>query len=115
MVGASGAIGGVMGAYILMYPKVHVHLFVILGFYVNTIAVPAYFMLGYWFLLQVISGSVAIGAQGGGVAFWAHVGGFVAGALLSLVLRNREMLARHPYYGWNQKGSPTQNWQRVRR
>jgi membrane associated rhomboid family serine protease len=114
MVGASGAIGGVMGAYVLMYPRVHVHLLVVLGFYVSTIAVPAYFMLGYWFLLQVVSGSLAIGAEGGGVAFWAHVGGFAAGALLSFVFRDRELLARHPYYGWNRR-SPTQNWHRVRR
>jgi membrane associated rhomboid family serine protease len=87
---------------------------VILGFYVNTIAVPPYFMLGYWFLLQVVSGSLAIGAEGGGVAFWAHVGGFVAGALLCLVFRDREMLARHPYYGWARR-SPTRNWHGVRR
>ena len=115
MVGASGAIGGVMGAYVVMYPRVHVHLFVFLGFYATTFAVPAYFMLGYWFLVQLVSGSVAIGAQGGGVAFWAHVGGFVAGALLSLVFRNREMLARHPYYGWKQQAAPTQKWGRVQR
>jgi len=115
MVGASGAIGGVMGAYVLMYPRVHVHLFVFLGFYATTFAVPAYFMLGYWFLIQLVSGSVAIGAQGGGVAFWAHVGGFVAGALLSLVFRNREMLARHPYFGWKQQAAPTQKWGRVQR
>ena len=115
MVGASGAIGGVMGAYVLMYPRVHVHLFVFLGFYATTFAVPAYFMLGYWFLVQLVSGSVAIGAQGGGVAFWAHVGGFVAGALLSFVFRNREMLARHPYFGWKQQAAPTQKWGRVQR
>jgi membrane associated rhomboid family serine protease len=114
MVGASGAIGGVMGAYVLMYPRVHVHLFVVLGFYVNTIAVPAYFMLGYWFVLQFVSGALAIGAEGGGVAFWAHVGGFVAGALLSFVFRDREMLARHPYYGWRQR-APTRNWRSVGR
>jgi membrane associated rhomboid family serine protease len=114
MVGASGAIGGVMGAYVLMYPRVNVHLFVILGFYVNTIAVPAYFMLGYWFLLQIVSGSLAVGAEGGGVAFWAHVGGFAAGALLSFVFRNREMLARHPNYGWNRQAA-TERWRSVRR
>jgi membrane associated rhomboid family serine protease len=115
MVGASGAIGGVMGAYVLMYPRVHVHLLLILGFYVTTIAVPAMFMLGYWFLLQLLSGWTAFGREGGGVAFWAHVGGFVAGAVLSLVFRNRALLARHPYYGWKQRGSPTESWHRVRR
>jgi membrane associated rhomboid family serine protease len=98
-----------------MYPRVHVHLFLFLGFYATTIAVPAIFMLGYWFLLQLVSGTMTTGAQGGGVAFWAHVGGFVAGALLSFVFRNRAMLARHPYYGWNQRGSPTRNWRSVRR
>ena len=114
MVGASGAIGGVMGAYVLMYPRVSVHLLVPLGFYVTTFAVPAYFMLGYWFLLQLVSGSMSIGAEGGGVAFWAHVGGFVAGAVLSFVFRNRAMLARHPYYGWKQR-SPGGSWRQVRR
>jgi membrane associated rhomboid family serine protease len=115
MVGASGAIGGVMGAYVLMYPRVHVHLLLILGFYVNTIAVPAIFMLGYWFVLQLVSGWASHGTQQGGVAFWAHVGGFVAGAVLSLVFRNRALLAKHPYYGWKQRGSPTESWHRVRR
>ena len=86
MVGASGAIGGVMGAYIVLYPRVHVHMLVVLGFYVTTFAVPAVFMLGYWFLMQVLSGAISIGAEGGGVAFWAHVGGFVAGAVLVLVV-----------------------------
>jgi membrane associated rhomboid family serine protease len=115
MVGASGAIGGVMGAYVLMYPRVHVHLLVVLGFYVTTIAVPAVFMLGYWFLLQLFSGSMVVGAQGGGVAFWAHVGGFAAGAILSFLFRKPELLARHPYYGWRQRGAATQSWHRVRR
>ena len=115
MVGASGAIGGVMGAYVLLYPRVHVHLLLVLGFYVTTIAVPAWVMLGYWFTLQLLSGWGAVGAQGGGVAFWAHVGGFAAGAILILLFRNPRLLARHPYHGWNQRGSPTQNWHRVRR
>lgn len=101
MVGASGAIGGVMGAYIVLYPRVQVHMLLILGFFVTTVAVPAVFMLGYWFLLQVLGGFSSISAQGGGVAFWAHIGGFVAGAALILVFRKPELLARHPYYGWN--------------
>jgi len=101
MVGASGAIGGVMGAYVVLYPRVRVHMLVILGFYVTTIAVPAVFMLGYWFLLQLIGGAVALRHDGGGVAFWAHVGGFAAGALLVLLFRNPELVARHPHHGWS--------------
>lgn len=92
MVGASGAIGGVMGAYALLFPRVRVNLLIILGFYVTTIAVPAVFMLGYWFLLQLVQGIPTIGAEGGGVAFWAHAGGFLAG--LSLV-----KLFRRPGHG----------------
>ncbi len=115
MVGASGAIGGVMGAYILLYPRVHVHLLIALGFYFTTVAVPAVFMLGYWFLLQLISGWGAIGTEGGGVAFWAHVGGFVAGAALVLLFRNPRLLERHPYYGWSPGRSPTRSWHKVRR
>ncbi len=81
MVGASGAIGGVMGAYLLLYPTAPVHMLLILGFYISRIVVPAYFMLGYWFVLQLLSGAVADSAHGG-VAFWAHVGGFAAGFVL---------------------------------
>jgi len=81
MVGASGAIGGVMGGYFLLYPRAPVHMLVWLGFYVTRIVVPASFMLGYWFVLQLIAGTFS-GGPGGGVAFWAHVGGFVAGLLL---------------------------------
>src|ERR1700752_2131176 len=61
MVGASGAIGGVMGAYVLLCPRVHVHLLVFFGFFVRTFAVPAWMMLGYWFALQILSGTVALG------------------------------------------------------
>jgi membrane associated rhomboid family serine protease len=114
MVGASGAIGGVMGAYVLLYPRVHVHLFIFLGVIITTIAVPAYFMLGYWFLLQLIGGFGALGGASGGVAFWAHVGGFVAGAALVMVFRVPALVDRHPYHGWNKKDSLTQNWRRIK-
>jgi membrane associated rhomboid family serine protease len=97
MVGASGAIGGVMGAYIVLYPRVRVHMLMVLGFYVTTVAVPAYFMLGYWFLVQLIGGTASFASEGGGVAFWAHVGGFAAGALLIFLFRNPTLMARHPY------------------
>src|SRR2546427_385896 len=77
MVGASGAISGVMGAYVLLYPRVRVHTLIVLGFFITTVALPAYVMLGYWFLVQLAAGALSHGE--GGVAFWAHVGGFVAG------------------------------------
>ena len=115
MVGASGAIGGVMGAYILLYPRVHVHLFIFLGFFFFTMAVPAVFMLGYWFFLQLIGGFGSIGAVGGGTAFWAHVGGFVAGAALVPLFRVAELVNRHPYHGWQPRRSPTRNWHRIDR
>jgi membrane associated rhomboid family serine protease len=93
MVGASGAIGGVMGAYALLYPRAHVHMFIFLGFYMTTIAVPAIYMLGYWFLLQLLSGLPGLsGGQLGGVAFWAHVGGFLAGLALVSLFKQRERL-----------------------
>lgn len=115
MVGASGAIGGVMGAYIMLYPRVHVHLLVILGFYITTFAVPAVFMLGYWIVVQLLGGMMSVGVSSGGVAFWAHIGGFVAGAVLILLFKNNRLLDRHPYHGWNQKRHAAQSWRRVSR
>jgi membrane associated rhomboid family serine protease len=100
MVGASGAIGGVMGAYVVLYPRVRVHMLFILGFYVTTIAVPALWMLGYWLLIQLVGGAASIGKTGGGTAFWAHVGGFVAGGVLIFLFRNRRLLDQHPFHGW---------------
>lgn len=111
MVGASGAIGGVMGAYLVLYPRVSVHMLFWLGFYVTTFAIPAIWMLGYWFLVQVLGGVAAAGAQGGGVAFWAHVGGFAAGALLVPLFRDRELVDRHPYHGWTAR--PARAYRRV--
>ncbi len=114
MVGASGAIGGVMGAYIVLYPRVHVHMLLFLGFYATTFAVPALFMLGYWVLLQLVGGFISIDAAGGGVAFWAHVGGFAAGVLLVFLFKDDQRLDRHPYHGWHQTRQPTRSWHRVR-
>jgi membrane associated rhomboid family serine protease len=93
MVGASGAISGVMGAYIVLYPKVRVHMLVILGFFITRIVVPAYLMLGYWFVIQLLGGSLS--GEQGGVAFWAHAGGFIAGAILIHLFRDPELVAKH--------------------
>jgi membrane associated rhomboid family serine protease len=93
MVGASGAISGVMGGYIILYPRVRVHMLVFLGIFITTIAVPAYLMLGYWFLLQVVGGLPVLARESGGVAFWAHTGGFVAGMVLQYLFKNRELVA----------------------
>ncbi|MEO7985868.1 MAG: rhomboid family intramembrane serine protease [Gemmatimonadales bacterium] len=93
MVGASGAISGVMGAYVILYPRVRVHMVVILVVFITRIAVPAYLMLGYWFLLQLLGGSVATAE--GGVAFWAHVGGFLAGAVLISIFKDDALVAQH--------------------
>lgn len=82
MVGASGAIGGVMGGYALLYPRAPVHMLIFLGFFFTRIVVPAYFMLGYWFFLQLVSALPTIGRGTGGVAFWAHVGGFITGIVI---------------------------------
>ncbi len=107
MVGASGAISGIMGAYILLYPRVRVHVLFFLGFFVFTRALPAWLMLGFWFLLQVLGGLPSLGGirgDGGGVAFWAHAGGFAAGALLVNIFKNPALLARRtrvlPVRGW---------------
>jgi rhomboid family protein len=95
MVGASGAISGVMGGYVLLYPRVRVHTLVTLGFFVTTVTLPAYVILGYWFLLQVLMGAVgALARQEGGVAVWAHVGGFIAGMALIKVFVDADFLAR---------------------
>ena len=87
MVGASGAISGVMGAYLVLYPAARVRTFLFLFLFVTLIDVPAFVYLGYWFLLQLASSQFQ-DPTGGGVAFMAHVGGFVAGVVLVLLFRD---------------------------
>jgi membrane associated rhomboid family serine protease len=93
MVGASGAIGGVMGAYAFLFPRAPVHVLVFFGFYVSRFVVPAFLRLGYWFVIQILGGIPALAGAGGGIAFWAHVGGFAVGVILSKVLYNPERVA----------------------
>ena len=95
MIGASGAIAGVMGAYFVLYPHSRVLTAVFIFFFVDLIEIPAIFFLGIWFLMQLFSGVGSIGAAsatGGGVAFWAHMAGFVTGLAFGLFRRWRDSL-----------------------
>jgi len=85
-IGASGAIAGVMGAYLFLYPKARVLTLIPLLFYPYFIEIPAWFYLGVWILIQLFAGVLSLGgAHAGGVAWWAHLGGFVAGIVLVLI------------------------------
>jgi membrane associated rhomboid family serine protease len=102
-VGASGAIAGVMGAYLVMYPQARIAVFIPLFFFLGATYIPAIALIGIWFLMQVFSGVAAIGyATGGsgGVAWWAHIGGFLAGLLLVNLFRaGRPPRRRHYWRG----------------
>jgi membrane associated rhomboid family serine protease len=101
MVGASGAISGVMGAYLILFPKVRVFTLIPLGFYATTVALPAWGMLIYWMVLQLVGGiGSSIGEEGGGVAFWAHLGGFIAGVVLIKLFERRDRVAAHTSQHW---------------
>ena len=92
-IGASGAIAGVMGAYFLLYPRATVLTLIPLFIFIEIIKLPAAVFLGFWFLLQILQGTAAFGSQGlGGVAWWAHIGGFVAGFALTFLLKRNHML-----------------------
>lgn len=91
MVGASGAISGVLGAYLLLFPHAQVLVLIPLGLYTRMMYVPAALVLGLWFVMQVLSGGMSVGRTGGGVAFFAHVGGFLAGMALIGVFKRPEV------------------------
>jgi len=88
LVGASGAIAGILAAYFMLYPYARVITLIPIFFFLRLMAIPAVLLLGIWFLLQVISGAGSLGSAGG-VAWFAHIGGFVAGAILVFPLRRR--------------------------
>jgi membrane associated rhomboid family serine protease len=96
-IGASGAIAGVLGAYIMLYPRARVWTLIFLGFFIKLMYLPAGIILGFWFVLQFINGSMMAGRQDmGGVAFWAHVGGFIAGVLLVGLFKKRDVRFFNP-------------------
>ncbi len=90
-IGASGAISGVLGAYVILYPRARVLVFIpLFVFFWRFFYIPSMFVLGFWFILQVLSGSMG-GSQAGGVAFGAHVGGFIAGMILVGLFKKRNV------------------------
>jgi membrane associated rhomboid family serine protease len=98
LVGASGAIAAALGAYIVLFPGARILSLVFLGFFYQLLEVPALVVLGYWFALQLVSGVGAFGAETaqGGVAFFAHIGGFVLGVAVGLILRVAGAGTRRP-------------------
>jgi len=89
-VGASGAIAAVLGAYLVLYPRARVLTIIPLGFFLKMTTIPAAIVLGLWFVLQLFSGVLSMGGPDvGGVAFWAHIGGFVAGVILAKIFAKR--------------------------
>jgi membrane associated rhomboid family serine protease len=104
-VGASGAIAAVLGAYLVLYPRARVITLIPIFFFIQVVEVPAVLYLGFWFLLQLLSGAFALAAdtfQGGGVAWWAHIGGFVAGMVLVWLFAPRRLDRYYPdqYRPW---------------
>ncbi len=98
-IGASGAIAGVLAAYLMLFPYSRILTLIPIFFFIRLMAIPAVLLLGLWFMFQVISGAGTIGMTGGGVAFFAHIGGFIAGGLLVFIFRKR--------------GVPVVLWQRI--
>jgi membrane associated rhomboid family serine protease len=94
-IGASGAISGVMGAYFVLFPRARVLTLIPIFFFIRLIYLPAPLLLGFWILLQILYGCGSGPATGGGVAYFAHIGGFVSGLILGLLVRNR---VRRPWY-----------------
>jgi membrane associated rhomboid family serine protease len=95
MIGASGAVSGVLGAYLLLFPYATILTLMIFGFFVRSVHIPAVIVLGFWIVLQLINGWLTVSAsamgrgESGGVAWFAHIGGFLAGMLLLLLFRPR--------------------------
>lgn len=104
MVGASGAISGVLGAYLLLFPRAQVLVILPLGIFSRMMYVPAALVLGLWFLVQVLSSGMSLGQEGGGVAFFAHIGGFLAGMVLIGLFKRQDVpfFAARRHASWRQ-------------
>jgi membrane associated rhomboid family serine protease len=102
-IGASGAIAGVMGAYVLKFPKAYINTLVFIFVFITRFDVPAFFFIPYWFLMQVFNGFGSIGYSNvseGGTAWFAHIGGFIAGMILASVLGTQSRYMRGRQHRW---------------
>ncbi len=98
-IGASGAIAGVLGGYLALYPRAQVDTLVPIGLgFMRTISIPAVLVLGFWFVYQLFIGVMSLGGSGGGVAYFAHIGGFAAGFLMMMILRGSIRRRQYPTY-----------------
>jgi membrane associated rhomboid family serine protease len=95
MLGASGAISGILAAYVLYFPRARVLTFIVPFFFIT---ISAYLVIGYWIALQLLNAFLGLGVTGGGVAYFAHIGGFASGLILAVLLRPREHPDPHPGY-----------------
>jgi len=114
-IGASGAIAGVLGAYITLYPRARVVTLIPLGFFIEMVQIPAIFFLGIWFLQQFLYGTLELAvrtAQSGGVAWWAHIGGFAAGFVLVWLFttRKRRAPSRDTWWEGPPRGRRVRGW-----
>ncbi len=103
MVGASGAIAGVLGAYLVLYPRARVSVIIPWLWFLGVFPIPAAVLIVFWFLLQLLNGVAALGAASSvaqGIAFWAHVGGFIAGVVLVWAFRRQKPRRRPPTVVW---------------
>jgi len=95
MIGASGAVSGVLGAYLFLFPYARVHVLLIFGFFIRPVHVPAIIVLGFWIVVQFLNGLITVSAsahgrvEAGGIAWFAHIGGFLAGIVLLFLMRSR--------------------------
>ena len=98
-IGASGAISGVMGAYFILFPGAEVLTLVIFGFIITTIPIKAYFFVGFWFVLQLLYGTAALYLPSStGIAYWAHIGGFIFGIVIALPIKEKILRKRKRYF-----------------
>jgi len=99
-IGASGAIAGVLGAYLMLFPYARILTLIPIFFFIRLVAIPAVFLLGFWFIWQILSGAGTLGSNGG-VAWFAHLGGFIAGGIL--------------VFWFKRRGVPVVLWESLRR